>query len=475
MLPSNNTKIIATLGPASNSMEKIKELVQAGADIFRLNFSHSSHDNALTLIKIIREIENSLNKPLPIIQDLQGPKIRLNSFDIKLCDTTLTEESSFIINMPDNTEDGPDDVIYIKYKNIEKELSPGDRILIDDGNIELSVTEISGKKIISKVIRGGELRPRKGVNLPDTRLSIPALTEKDITDAEFGIKNNVDYIALSFVRSPADIIELKKIIDKFSSKTGIIAKIEKPEALENIEKIFDLCDAILVARGDLGVECALEKVPSLQKRLIELGKSKKVPVIIATQMLESMIKNSSPTRAEVTDVYQAVRDGADIVMLSAETSVGEHPAESISMMERIINIAEKDTQGIKYCMDFFGDTESAVAFAGATITEQIAANFICVFTETGKTARTVSKTGMKHPVIAFTNSKKTWRKISLFRGVTPFLTGNIDNIDLLFEITGEELLKKGLCQRGDKVVIVAGQPLGRAGSTNLLKVHTISR
>ncbi|MCX6112523.1 MAG: pyruvate kinase [Proteobacteria bacterium] len=470
MLPLVNTKIIATLGPASNSAEKLEALIDAGVNAFRLNFSHGDHSFFEQLIATIREIGEKKNLDIPIIQDLQGPKIRLNKFTNE---QKVNTGEKLDLPICDHIEDSMNRIC-IAFPGLANEVKPGQRVLIDDGNLELKITGTSKDQIMTIVQKGGTLKPRKGVNLPDTKLSLPSLTEKDIKDLEFGSTQKIDYVALSFVRSHKDILELKNYLKKFKLNAGIIAKIEKPEALMDIEAIADISDVILLARGDLGVEINLEQVPSAQKKVVEVCRIKNTPVIIATQMLETMTNNPVPTRAEVTDVYQAVSDGADIVMLSGETAVGNYPVETVIMMKKIIAESEKNLFTASNSLELSENTDKAIALTSAEITNKIKAKFICSFTYSGWTARLLSKTNTRHPIIAFTPLKSTRRRINLYRGVKAFhVQDNINTVDKLIETANDELKKLGIVNPGDKIVIVAGQPLGRGGITNLLKVHTV--
>jgi pyruvate kinase len=472
MLPSVNTKMIATLGPASSSKDKLEALIDAGVNVFRLNFSHGKYDFFKEAISTIRSIGEQKGLDIPIMQDLQGPKIRLNRFT-KEQRINAGEELS--LSICKDVDDSPEKVC-ITYPGLPNEVKNGQRILIDDGNVELKITGTSNDQIQATVIKGGVLKPRKGVNLPDTKLSLPSLTEKDIKDLEFGASQKVDYVALSFVRSQKDILELKHHLKTLKLDAGIIAKIEKPEALKDIDAIVDTSDVILIARGDLGVEINLEQVPSVQKKIIELCRVKNTPVIVATQMLETMTSNPVPTRAEVTDVYQAVNDGADAVMLSGETAVGSYPVETVQMMKKIIAESEKNLicSCNSHAAELPGNTDEAICMMSAQITNKIEAKFICSFTYSGWTARLLSKTNTRHPIIAFTPLSNIKRRITLYRGVKAYLIGQkIDTIDKLVETANDELKKLGLVKAGDKIVIVAGQPLGKGGTTNLLKAHTV--
>jgi pyruvate kinase len=472
MLPSINTKIIATLGPASSSRDKLESLIDAGVSVFRLNFSHGEYDFFKEAISTIRSIGEKKGLDIPIMQDLQGPKIRLNRFTK---DQKVNAGEELSLSICKDLDDSPEKIC-ITYPGLPNEVKSGQRILIDDGNIELKITGTSNDQIQATVQKGGVLKPRKGVNLPDTKLSLPSMTEKDIKDLEFGATQKVDYVALSFVRSQKDILELKHHLKMLKLDAGIIAKIEKPEALKDIEAIVEVSDVILVARGDLGVEISLEQVPSVQKRIIELCSTKNTPVVVATQMLESMTNNPVPTRAEVTDVYQAVSDGADAVMLSGETAVGSYPVEAVQMMKKIIAESEKNLTCScnSHVVELSENTDEAISMMSAQITNKINAKFICSFTYSGWTARLLSKTNTRHPIIAFTPLKNTKRKISLYRGVKAYLMEQkIDTVDRLIETANEELKRLGLVRPGDKIVIVAGQPLGKGGTTNLLKAHTV--
>ncbi len=465
------TKIIATLGPASCKLRQIERLVEAGATGFRLNFSHGGYDFVKEVVSTIRTAEKKLNLYIPIMQDLQGPKIRLNNFtkDLTIKDG---EQMSFGLC---KSSDQNTSKICIVYPKLAKESKTGDKVFIDDGKIELKIRKINNDSIDTDVIKGGLLLPRKGVNLPHSKLSIPSLTEKDIRDLEFGSKYEMDYIALSFVRTAQDIRHLKRLMKKFKYQACVIPKIEKPEAIQNLEGIIKESDAILLARGDLGVEVELEHVPSIQKHVLNLCKTKKIPVIVATHMLESMISNPLPTRAEVTDVYQAVQDGTDAVMLSGETAVGKYPVDAVKMMKKIITESERNIPLERRTSILISEnTDDAIAMAGRAITDSINARFICCFTSSGWTAKLLSKTGLKHPVIAFTGDDQTSRKISLYRGVTAVNIGvQLPSIDAMFEMASKILKERCLANKGDKLVIVAGQPIGRSGTTNILKVHTI--
>lgn len=465
-----NTKIVATLGPSTFKKEMIEKLIKAGATTLRLNSSHLTHKELTTLVKNIREIEEKLGIDITIMQDLQGPKIRLNRFSES---KILKTGEIFYISLCKDVDDKTNQIC-ITLPSLAKEIKKGDSIFIDDGTIELIVEDIEKDKIKTRVKRAGTLKPRKGVNLPSTNLSAPSLTSQDIEDAKLGIKLGVDYIALSFVRHENDIIKLRNLIKKEKGNTSIISKIEKPEALNRIEQIIEVSDVILLARGDLGVEIDLEKVPNVQKAIINICKDKNIPVIIATQMLESMTQNSKPTRAEVTDVFQAVRDGADVVMLSGETAAGVFPIEAVKTMKKIIKEAETDMSINIANLKLTHNIDQTIAKVAAAITDTLDVRLICVFTSSGWTAKLVSKTNIKHQIIAFTTSKLISRKINLYKGIVPLcINEEIRRLSDLYSTVSKELTERKLVQKGKKVVVVCGQPLGISGTTNMIKVHTV--
>jgi len=470
MITSINTKIIATLGPATQNEKAITALAKAGVTVFRLNFSHGNHKDFEKCIKTIRKVEKRLGKYLPIMQDLQGPKIRLNRFEKKF---TVHSGEVFWLYTCDRPDEHTDKIC-ITYPKLTDEIKKGDRIFINDGKIELKTINIKKGEIQVHTIKGGELEPRKGVNLPDTCISLPSLTKQDLDDLSFGVKNKVDYVAMSFVRSAKDVTDLKARLLKMKSKAGVISKIEKPQALVEIEEIVKVSDVVLVARGDLGVEIKLEKVPAVQKKILELGFKHKTPVIVATQMLESMIKNAQPTRAEATDVFQAVADGADAVMLSGETAVGDYPVETVEVMGRIITESERTLKTPSTCPIITENIDEAIAETSAEITEKINARFICCFTSSGWTAKLISKNSYQHPVIAFTEKEDVARRIALYKGVLPIrVKKRLKTLEEVFRTSASIIEKHGFAKKGDKFVIVTGSPIGVSGKTNLLKVHTV--
>ncbi len=465
-----NTKIIATLGPVTQNERAITALSNAGVTVFRLNFSHGKHADFKKCIRTIRKVEKRVNRFLPIMQDLQGPKIRLNRFRDN---RTVANGELFTLSVCRKPDEHPEKIC-ICYPKILKDIKTGNRIFINDGRVELKVIKIKKGQIHVLTIKGGLIEPRKGVNLPDTSISLPSLTKQDLEDLKFGVQNKVDYVAMSFVRSANDVKDLKQRLKKMGSDAGVIAKIEKPQALEDIEEIVKASDVILVARGDLGVEILLEKVPAVQKKILELGFKYRTPIIIATQMLESMIKDPRPTRAEATDVFQAVSDGADAVMLSGETAVGNYPVETVEVMGRIIAEGERTLKRPNIFLKITEDTDEAIAETSAEITDKINAKFICCFTSSGWTAKLISKNCYRHPVIAFTENEITARRIALYKGVRPVnIKKRLKSLDEMFLTAGNALKKLGLAKKGEKFVIVAGSPIGISGKTNFLKINTI--
>lgn len=462
------TKIVATIGPGSSDPHVISRMIMSGMDAARLNFSHGEHREHARRIRLIRQEAKRTGRHIAIIQDLQGPKIRVGV--VKNGSILLREGDTISITSADVV--GTPSLISVTYPHLKKELAKGDKILLDDGRIELVTTEKNSKGIIARVIRGGELKSRKGVNLPGTKLSIPAVTEKDKKDVIFGLEQNVDYIALSFVRCAKDIEDLRRFIQRFGRSVPIIAKIEKPDALVNLDEIIKSADGIMVARGDLGVEISPEKVPLLQKKIIEACNRAEKPVITATQMLESMIENPQPTRAEASDVANAILDGTDCVMLSGETAVGRHPVEAVSFMSRIADETERAIAPRESDKHILGIGES-VAHAACRAAEEQQARAIVAFTQSGTTALLVSKHRPLVPVIAATPIEAVARKVSLYWGVTPLVMKTGHSTDDMIKSVESAMLNKRLVKRGDIIVITAGVPLGVPGSTNMMKIHRV--
>lgn len=465
-------KIICTLGPASSTKAVIFSLIRNGMDVARLNFSHGDHKSHKKTIKLIREGAEKYRRPIAILQDLQGIKIRVGL--IKGGSVFLKKGSEIFVSPGEGLGDGKR--IYISYPGLLHDAKEGDKILVDDGLIQLEViTKLQGE-IKTKVIEGGTLKDRKGVNLP-FRISTPAFTHKDSIDLDFGLKMGVDYVALSFVRTVSDIKKVKNWLRKKKATIPLIAKIEKPEAITNIEGILNEIDGIMIARGDLGVEIAPEEVPIMQKRLIELSNRKGRIVITATQMLESMKEHMRPTRAEATDVANAVIDGSDALMLSGETASGEYPLESLRMMNRIIEYTEGQYPAALSSFkiqDFrpAGFSE-AVADAACRAAEDIKARFIIAFTHSGFTAKLVSKFRPRAPIIAYTPGGDVRRRMSIYWGVYPKLLRPLSSTDEMIREVERSLLSERLARKGDRIVITASTPILGYGKTNLLKLHTI--
>lgn len=479
------TKIVATIGPASRSEAVIKSLIQAGVDVFRLNFSHGTQDDHLQTVAMIRKTSNEINKPVAILQDLQGPKIRIGQLENNVLE--LISGENFVLTTETLTGGiiGGVKKASIDYPKLHLEAKTGDRILMDDGLFELRVEKIEGKELITKVVSGGLLKPRKGVNLPRVKLAISALTEKDRSDLKFAFENNLDYIALSFVRNSKDILELLEImLHDFDRKIPIIAKIEKPEAMEDIDKIIETVDAIMVARGDLGVETSPQEVPMIQKSLIRKCNLAGKPVITATQMLESMVINPRPTRAEANDVANAIFDGTDAVMLSAETAAGANPVEAVKMMKAIAIQVECDEMYRKslyrrWAMDeevlnrTQNNIEDAASFTAIELAAKVSAKAIVTYTHSGGSARKVAKYKPMMPVIAFSPLEETVRRLMLVWGIFPILTKEVATVDEILEGSSEVLKYKGIAAAGDVIVITAGVPVDVPGSTNMIKVERI--
>lgn len=470
----NKTKILATIGPASNNYETIKSLAAAGANVFRLNFSHGSHDIHQEVIKIIRRINKEDNLNLGILQDLQGPKIRVGEM----------ENNGVQINPGDHitiTNDpviGNAKLVSTVYQNLPNDVVSGDRILIDDGNLEVVVISTDGKNVNCTVIHGGILKSRKGINLPNTKVSAPSLTEKDIEDLKFGLSQEVDWIALSFVRSSEDIIDLRMRIKAEGKDCKIVAKIEKPEALENIDSIIEATDAIMVARGDLGVEVPMEIVPLWQKRIVEKCKLACKPVIIATQMMESMIVNPRPTRAETNDVANAVLDGADAVMLSAETASGKYPVNAVKAMSSIIRYLEENAEIYHNLYKIPEDEENFMSdnliLMAARLSRNVKAKAIVGITSSGFTGFRLASHRPSANIFVFTRNKNLITQMSLVWGVRAYFYSKQESTDATFEDIENTLKKDGFVLKGDVIINTASMPLASKGRTNMLKLHVVA-
>lgn len=468
------TKIVCTIGPNVRSEAGIDNLIKAGMNVARLNFSHDTWESHKKSMDLIRATSKKHNKPVAILQDLAGPKIRIG--DIEGEHVTIKPGQKYILTNRDIK--GNDKQVSLNYDNLPKDVKPGDTLLLADGLLEMEVLKTSDTDIECEVIIGGELSSRKGINLPDTIISTKTLTEKDRKDLAFGLKNDVDYVALSFVRSADDVQEVKDIIAKSDTQAGVIAKIEKNEALREIDNILNVVDGIMIARGDLGVETPIEKVPVIQKHLIEKAKTKGAFVITATQMLRSMVDNPHPSRAEVTDVANAILDGTDAVMLSEETAVGNYPAETVEMMGKIA-ISTEETFPYKAWNFRFDDTnmtiEESIAKSACDMANQVNASGIVNFTHTGMTTKLTSKYKPGQKIVALTSHKKTYNQLAMVWGVYPIYMKQEDTIKELDQQATVHVVNKGLFESGETIVITAGIPLYEAGTTNLLKVATTGK
>ena len=461
-------KIVCTLGPAVDSADDILRLVEAGMDVARLNMSHGNHDDHRRRYDLVRQASDSTGHGVGIIADLQGPKIRLERFAGGKAKLAVGAE--FVITTRD--VDGDASICGTTYKGLPGDVSEGDPILVDDGKLRLRVVKVEGQDVTTRVEVGGKVSDNKGLNLPGVAVSVPALSEKDIDDLRWALRTSVDFIALSFVRSAADVEDVRRIMREEGVLLPVIAKIEKPQAIDNLDEVIDAFDAFMVARGDLGVECPLEDVPFLQKRVIDKARRNAKPVIVATQMLESMIDNPRPTRAEASDVANAVLDGADAVMLSGETSVGEYPIETVETMVRIVASTESHELTSMAAIDWQPRTRGGViAKAAGEVAERVGASYLVAFTQSGDSARRAARYRGGVPVLAFTPVPKVRSQLSLTWGVETFLAPDVEHTDEMVRQVDEALLKIGRVTEGDQVVIIAGSPPGIPGSTNALRIH----
>jgi len=468
------TKIVATIGPASRDRKVLAHLAQAGVDVVRLNFSHGEHSEHLAVMESVREIAARLGRPIALLQDLSGPKIRTGRLagdgpvDLR--------PGARVTITTDDTIAGTAQLISTTYAALPRDVSPGDRILLDDGNLELRVVRASLQEVECEVVHGGLLRPHKGMNLPGVKLSTPALTEKDRRDLAFGVKNGVDYVALSFVRQAADVEECRALVRSLGGTAPVIAKIEKREAVDDLPAILEAADGVMVARGDLGVELSTEEVPTLQKRIIELANEAGKVVITATQMLESMVENPRPTRAEASDVANAILDGTDGIMLSAETAAGQYPVEAVTTMARIALYTEEHYGAFRPPARVTCGAASVIARSlarvASTVAEELACKLIVAFTESGTTAHLLSTYRPHASVAAITYNPDTYRRLALWWGVVPVKSEFAATTDEMIT-RGEGLLKaQGLVATGDTILMLAGQS-HTEGATNMLRVHTI--
>jgi pyruvate kinase len=468
-------KIVCTLGPATDSYDQIKALVDAGMDVARFNLSHGSHAEHEERYHRVRKAADETGRSVGLLADLQGPKIRLGRFTEG--PVLLERGDTFTITVEDGVE-GDGQICGTTYAGLATDVTTGERILVDDGKVCLKVTSVDGPRVHTTVLEGGVISDHKGLNLPGVAVSVPALSKKDEDDLRWALRTGFDVIALSFVRTGRDVQDVHRIMDEEGRRLPVIAKVEKPQAVENIDDIVAAFDGIMVARGDLGVEMPLEQVPIVQKRAIKLAKRNAKPVIVATQMLDSMIDNARPTRAEASDVANAVIDGTDAVMLSGETSVGKHPIETVRTMARIVAAAEEDilAKGLPPLTERNKPRTQggAVARAAAEIGDFLGAKFLVAFTQSGDTARRLSRYRSPIPLLAFTPDQATRSQLALTWGVETYLGPCVDSTDAMVDQVDELLLRSGRCEKGDMVVITAGSPPGVSGSTNMVRVHHIA-
>jgi len=464
-------KIVATVGPASREPLMLLALLEAGMDVARLNFSHGEHSEHAQVIRDLRRLTTLQKRSIAILADLPGPKIRTGKLENGQ-PVTLRTGQQVVLTGRDIV--GNRDRLSISYPRLAGDVQPGDRILLSDGLIELRVLSKRGEEVTCRVLNGGELGERKGVNLPGVKLSISSLTPRDKKHLKFALENGANYIAQSFVRSADDVRELKRLVKRAGYTTPVLAKIEKPEALEQLDAILDAADGVMVARGDLGVEMSPEKVPVAQKKIIALANEKRIPVITATQMLESMIQNPRPTRAEASDVANAIFDGTDAVMLSGETASGRYPREAVTMMAKIVREAETVAPRLpRRRSERSPGVAETVAETVAHASEQLRLRAIAVFTESGSSARLVSKARPSPPIVAFSPHQEVRRRLGLLWGVLPRRIGRVRDVDALTREAERRLRQEKLVEKGDIIGVVAGTPLAVRGTTNMIKFHVV--
>ncbi len=463
-------KIVCTMGPAVESSEKVHELIAAGMNMARLNLSHGGYDEHQSRLDLVRSVAAETNQPIAILVDLQGPKIRLARFVNGPHDLARGD----IFTITADEVEGTKERVGTTYKGLPGDCKPGDRILIDDGKVTVEVVEVKGNDVVTKVIEPGAVSNNKGINLPGVAVSVPALSEKDKEDLRWGLAAGADFIALSFVRSAADIKDVHAIMDEVGIRRPVIAKIEKPQAVENLQEIVDAFDGIMVARGDLGVELPIEDVPLVQKRCIELAREAAKPVIVATQMLDSMITNSTPTRAEATDCANAVLDGADALMLSGETSVGAFAIQAVQVMARIIVKTEEDMMDRIRPMRTQPKTKGgAITKAAVEVGKIVDAKFLVAFTKSGDSARRMSRLRSPIPILALTPDTATFNQLALSWGIESMITPMVNHTDEMVKQVDTLLVESGRGVVGENIMIVAGSPPGIPGSTNAMRVHRI--
>lgn len=474
---SRRTKIVCTLGPSSNTLEDIEKLYRAGMNVVRINFSHGSHKDHEKTIGYVREIARKHQYSIPVLMDLQGPKIRVGQMKDG---GQFIKEGDLLTITTENVE-GTGSLVPIDYQFLAEDAVEGNQILIDDGLLELRIVKKEGKSLVAKVVVGGMLKSRKGVNLPDVDISMASITEKDIEDLEFGLKVGVDFVAMSFVRNARDVQEVISRVRAAGSNAAVIAKIEKPEAVDVIDEIIEEADGIMVARGDLGIEIPSEQVPLVQKKIIERCRIAGKPVITATQMLDSMINNPRATRAESSDVANAVIDGTDAVMLSGETAAGKYPVEAVQTMAKIIKSVEQNAPNIYYSLKYrkpdWKEKQiiESLAYSCVSIAENVEAKAISTITHSGNTARRIAKFRPNVPIVAFTESRIVRRQLNLVWGVESVRLKELFDTDISVKLMEDYLVEHGLVNYGDRVIIATGMPLAKRGRTNMVKVSIIEK
>jgi len=476
MIVYNPTKILCTLGPASIDESVLRAMIAAGMDLARLNFSHGTHEDHAKVFELVHRVSADVGSHIGIVADLQGPKIRTGELENGQ-PVQLVPGATLTITIDECL--GTAQRVSTTYQHLAEDVRPGDHILLDDGLLVLEVKSKTRSEVTCEVVVGGPLSEHKGINLPGVKVSAPSLTAKDREDLDFALSLGVDYVALSFVRQPEDVLELRGLCRRGLDCTPIIAKLEKPEALARLPEVIAAADAIMIARGDLAVELSPEQVPVWQKRIIAECALQGKPVITATQMLESMRSNPQPTRAEASDVANAIFDGTDAVMLSAETAIGKYPVETVTMMRRIASAAEAEQsrwrhrEWLKKPEDAEATIPDAISHAAVTVAEEVGAKAIIAFTESGSTARQVSKRRPRMQILAFTPVEATARRCSLYWGVQTILVDNVSDTEEMIRLTADEVKRLGYVETGDRVVLTAGVPMGQPGSTNTISIETI--
>ncbi|MPY79752.1 MAG: pyruvate kinase [Actinophytocola sp.] len=467
---TRRAKIVCTLGPATATAAKVGDLVRAGMNVARLNFSHGTHQDHKQVYDLIRNTAVDMDAPVGILADLQGPKIRLGTF----AGGPTEWRAGDVVRITVEDVAGTHDRVSTTYKGLADDAKQGDRLLVDDGKVGMTVLRVEGPDVVCEVTEGGQVSDNKGVSLPGMDVSVPALSDKDVADLEFAMQLGVDFVALSFVRSPADIDLVHQVMDRAGKgRVPVIAKLEKPEAIANLEAIVLAFDGVMVARGDLGVELPLEQVPLVQKRAIQIARENAKPVIVATQMLDSMIGNSRPTRAEASDVANAVLDGADAVMLSGETSVGRYPIETVETMSRIVTAVEAESTAVPPLSHVPRTKRGVISYAARDIGERLNAKALVAFTQSGDTVRRLARLHTRLPLLAFTPLESVRSQLALSWGTTARIVSSVDSTDAMVRQVDQAMLSMARYQPGDLVVVVAGSPPGTVGSTNLIRVHRL--